>query len=60
MLGDFIAWRDEAVSIKPLGAFWTTEHNLISADGRSEAITVAQIDSVRIRGRTDSAVARDT
>ena len=43
VLHDFIAWRDELVSVEQLGAFRTADHNLVSGTGRPEPIKVAEI-----------------
>ena len=43
VLHDFVAWRDELVSIEHLGAFRTAQHNLVSGNGPAEPIQVAEI-----------------
>jgi putative ABC transport system permease protein len=43
---DFLLWRDELESIEQLGAYRAIERNLITADGRSEPVEVAEISPV--------------
>ncbi len=43
---DFLVWRDELESIEQLGAYRAIERNLITADGRSEPVEVAEISPV--------------
>jgi predicted permease len=43
---DFLIWRDELESIEQLGAYRAIERNLITADGRSEPVEVAEISPV--------------
>lgn len=43
---DFLVWRDELESIEQLGAYRAIERNLITPDGRSEPVEVADISPV--------------
>jgi len=43
---DFLVWRDQLESIEELGAYRAIERNLITADGRSEPVEVAEISPV--------------
>ncbi|HSJ31787.1 MAG TPA: ABC transporter permease [Longimicrobiales bacterium] len=43
---DFLVWRDQLESIEQLGAYRAIERNLITADGRSEPVEVAEISPV--------------
>ena len=43
MLHDFVAWREQLVSVKPLGAFRTVEHNLASGTAPPEPVKIAEI-----------------
>lgn len=43
---DFVAWRDQLETVEQLGAYRTIDRNLITADGRSEPIEVAEISPV--------------
>jgi putative ABC transport system permease protein len=43
---DFLVWRDQLQSIEQLGAYRAIERNLITADGRSEPVEVAEISPV--------------
>jgi predicted permease len=43
VLHDFVAWREELVSVKPLGAFRTVEHNLTSGTAPPEPVKIAEI-----------------
>ncbi|HEU5208015.1 MAG TPA: ABC transporter permease [Longimicrobiales bacterium] len=43
---DFLVWRDELESIEQLGAYRAIERNLITPDGRSEPVDVAEISPV--------------
>lgn len=43
VLHDFVAWRDELVSVEHLGAFRTTQHNLVSGTTPPEPIKVAEM-----------------
>jgi putative ABC transport system permease protein len=43
---DFLIWRDQLESIEQLGAYRAIERNLITADGRSEPVEVAEISPV--------------
>src|SRR5688572_13415624 len=43
---DFLVWRDQLQSIEQLGAYRGIERNLITADGRSEPVEVAEISPV--------------
>ncbi|HEX2168190.1 MAG TPA: ABC transporter permease [Longimicrobiales bacterium] len=43
---DFLIWRDQLESIEQLGAYRPIERNLITADGRSEPVEVAEISPV--------------
>lgn len=49
VLHDFVAWREELVSIEQLGAFRTVEHNLVSGEGPPEPIRVAEITASGFR-----------
>lgn len=40
---DFLIWRDQLESIEELGAYRAIERNLITRDGRSEPVEVAEI-----------------
>jgi putative ABC transport system permease protein len=43
---DFLVWRDQLESVEQLGAYRAIERNLITADGRSEPVEVAEISPV--------------
>ncbi|HSK20065.1 MAG TPA: ABC transporter permease, partial [Longimicrobiales bacterium] len=43
---DFLVWREELESVEQLGAYRAIERNLITADGRSEPVEVAEISPV--------------
>jgi predicted permease len=43
---DFLVWRDQLESIEQFGAYRAIERNLITADGRSEPVEVAEISPV--------------
>jgi len=43
---DFLVWRDQLESIEQLGAYRAIERNLITADGRSEPVELAEISPV--------------
>ena len=43
---DFLIWRDQLESVEQLGAYRAIERNLITADGRSEPVEVAEISPV--------------
>jgi putative ABC transport system permease protein len=43
VLHDFLAWRDELVSVEQLAAFRTVQHNLVSGKAPPEPITVAEM-----------------
>jgi putative ABC transport system permease protein len=43
VLHDFVAWRDELVSVEQLGAFRTAEHNIVAGNAPPEPIKVAEI-----------------
>jgi putative ABC transport system permease protein len=43
VLHDFVAWREELVSIEQLAAFRTAQHNLVSGTEPAEPIKVAEI-----------------
>jgi predicted permease len=43
---DFLVWRDQLESIDQLGGYRAIERNLITADGRSEPVEVAEISPV--------------
>ena len=43
---DLLLWRDQLESIEQLGAYRAIERNLITADGRSEPVEVAEISPV--------------
>jgi predicted permease len=43
VLHDFVALREELVSVEQLSAFRTAQHNLVSGTGPAEPITVAEI-----------------
>jgi hypothetical protein len=43
VLHDFVAWREELVSVEQLTAFRTAQHNLASGNAPPEPITVAEI-----------------
>lgn len=43
---DFQIWREQVESIEQLGAYRAIERNLITADGRSEPVEVAEISPV--------------
>ena len=43
VLHDFVAWREELVSVEQLGAFRTVQHNLVSGNAPPEPIRVAEI-----------------
>ncbi|MGI9181348.1 MAG: ABC transporter permease [Longimicrobiaceae bacterium] len=49
VLHDFVAWREELVSVEHLGAFRTVEHNLVSGEGPPEPIKVAEITASGFR-----------
>ncbi|HEX2187672.1 MAG TPA: ABC transporter permease [Longimicrobiaceae bacterium] len=42
-LHDFLAWRGELESVQELGAFRTTEHNLVAGAGQPEPVQVAEM-----------------
>ncbi len=43
MLTDFVAWRDELVSIEQLGVFRTAQRSLVSAGAPPEPVKIAEI-----------------
>src|SRR5687767_6930330 len=43
---DFLVWREQMHTIEQLGAYRPIERNLITADGRSEPVEVAEISPV--------------
>ena len=43
---DFLVWRDQLESVEQLGAYRAIERNLITRDGRSEPIEVAEISPI--------------
>ncbi len=43
VLHDFVAWRDELVSVDELGAFRTVQHNLVLGNAPAEPVRVAEI-----------------
>lgn len=43
---DFLVWRNQLESIEQLGAYRAIERTLITADGRSEPVDVAEISPV--------------
>jgi predicted permease len=43
---DFLVWREQLESVEQLGAYRAIERNLITADGRSEPVEVAEISPV--------------
>jgi putative ABC transport system permease protein len=43
---DFLVWREQLESIEQLGAYRAIERNLITAEGRSEPVEVAEISPV--------------
>ena len=43
---DFLVWREQLESVEEFGAYRAIERNLITADGRSEPIEVAEISPV--------------
>ncbi|HEV2130734.1 MAG TPA: ABC transporter permease, partial [Longimicrobiaceae bacterium] len=49
VLHDFVAWREELVSVEELGAFRTAEHNLVLGEGSPEPIRVAEITASGFR-----------
>ena len=42
-LHDFIVWRDELASVESVGAYTTSERNLVTDDGWAEPVTIAEI-----------------
>jgi predicted permease len=44
-LHDFLAWREQLTSIEQLGAYRTLERNLITTDGMSQPVQVAEISA---------------
>lgn len=42
---DFLAWRERLESVRELGAFRTQERNLITGEGRSEPVQIAEISA---------------
>jgi predicted permease len=42
-LHDFVMWREQLTTVRDLGAYTTGRRNLITDDGRSEAISVTEI-----------------
>jgi len=46
---DFSVWREEVASVENLGAFHNVDRNLLSADGRSEPIRLAEITASGFR-----------
>ena len=49
VLHDFAAWRAELKSVSELGAYWLTERNLITRDGESRPVEVAEISASAFR-----------
>lgn len=49
ILHDFVAWRDEARSIRELGAYRTLERNLIPDGARPSLVTVAETTASAFR-----------
>jgi putative ABC transport system permease protein len=43
VLHDYVAWREELVSVEQLGAFRTVAHNLATGEGPPEPVRVAEI-----------------
>ena len=43
---DFLVWQEQLESVDQLGAYRAIERNLITADGRSEPVDVAEISPV--------------
>jgi hypothetical protein len=48
-LHDFEIWRRELTSIQEIGAYFTTERNLITDDGQSEPIEAAEMSASAFR-----------
>lgn len=49
VLHDFAAWRQELRSVGEVGAFRTTEHNLVSGDGPPVPVKVAEMSAAGFR-----------
>jgi predicted permease len=43
VLHDFVAWREELVSVEHVGAFRNAQHNLVSANTTPEPVKVAEV-----------------
>jgi putative ABC transport system permease protein len=48
-LHDFVAWRTELESVEELGAFRTTQRNVITEDGAAEPVEFAEISASAFR-----------
>lgn len=46
---DFDAWRSQLATVKDLGAWRTTQRNLITADGRAEPVTIGEMTASGFR-----------
>ena len=44
-LHDFVMWRDELESVENVGAYTTSERNIVTGDGWAEPVTVAEISA---------------
>lgn len=42
---DFVSWREELTTIRDLGAFRTTQHNLVAGGSSSEPVKVAEMSA---------------